>query len=108
MWSPHNNYLNLLMSLGVVGLLMYLTILASLFWDLFTCGLERKLRYFYLGLIVSVAIMNFFSNAVIFRVELSQYFWLFMGFFYFAKEKAEADRHSNTELSRIRSYGPHS
>lgn len=107
-WSPHNNYLNLLMSLGVVGLLMYLTILASLFWDLFTCGLERKLRYFYLGLIVSVAIMNFFSNAVIFRVELSQYFWLFMGFFYFTKEKAEADRHSNTELSRIRSYGSHS
>jgi len=85
-WAPHNDYLSLLMSLGAIGLFLYLALLASLFWDIYTCRLDKSTRYFFLALIVSVAIMNFLSNAIIFRLELSQYFWLFMGFFYFTKE----------------------
>jgi len=96
--ASHNDYLSLLMNLGMTGLLIYLTLLASLLWDIYTCELDKSVKYLFLGILVSAGVMNFVSNAVIFRVELSQYFWLFMGFFYFAKERARAGQLSSTEL----------
>jgi O-antigen ligase len=97
-WQPHNNYLNLLMSLGAFGLIIYLTLLIILLWDIYTCDLEKGYKFLFGGIIVSVIVMNFLSNAVIFRIELSQYFWLFMAFFYFEKEKARDGQLLNTEL----------
>jgi len=96
--ASHNDYLSLLMLLGVIGLLIYLTLLAVLFWDIYTSELDKRTKYLFLGIFASAVVMNFVSNAVIFRIELSQYFWLFMGFFYFAKEGAEAGQLSSTEL----------
>lgn len=87
-WQPHNNYLNLLMSVGVVGLFIYLTLLAILLRDIYSCDLDRGNKYLFGGMVASIIVMNFLSNAVILRVELSQYFWLFMGFFYSLKEMA--------------------
>jgi O-antigen ligase len=95
--ASHNDYLSLLMLLGLIGLLIYLTLLASLLWDIYTCELDKRTKYLFLGIFASAAVMNFLSNAVIFRIELSQYFWLFMGFFYFAKEGAKAGKLSSTE-----------
>ena len=77
----HNDYIALLMSLGIIGLFLYLILLFYLLWDIFLCK-HNKTRYLFGGVLISVAIMNFGSNAVIFRVELSQYFWLIMGLFY--------------------------
>jgi O-antigen ligase len=102
-WAPHNNFLNLLMSLGVIGLLMYLTLLVVLLWDIYMSELNMGFKCLFAGIIVSTIAMSFVSNAVILRVELSQYFWLFMGIFYFLKEKADADRLSSMELSQSHS-----
>jgi O-antigen ligase len=99
-WSSHNNFLNLLMSLGVIGLFIYLTLLAALLWDIYTCKLDKSAKYLFVGIVVSNIVMSFLSNAFILRLELSQYFWLFMGFFYFAKDRVGADQLSSTEYSR--------
>jgi hypothetical protein len=77
----HNDYIALLMNLGVVGLLLYLIILFYLFLDIFLCK-EKQLRYLFGAIFISVAAMNFGSNAIIFRIEFSQYFWCIMGLFY--------------------------
>jgi len=77
----HNDYIALLMNLGVIGLLLYLILLFHLLWDIFLCR-DNKTKYLFGAILISVAIMNFGSNAVIFRFELSQYFWLIMGLFY--------------------------
>ena len=102
-WPPHNNYLNLLMSLGVIGLFIYLTLLAVLLWDIYRCELDKSTKCFFGGIVISVIAMNFLSNAVIFRIELSQYFWLFMAFFYFTKERAETGQVSIREPEKYRS-----
>ena len=85
-WSSHNDYISLLMTIGLIGLFLYLLLLVSLMWDIFLSNLDKKIKYLFGAILISVSIMNFFSNAVIFRLELSQYFWLFMGFFYKADE----------------------
>ena len=80
--SYHNDYIRLLMNLGVLGLLLYFSILISLLWDIFHSN-DKKRKCLFGGILLSVAIMNFGSNAVVFRIELSQYFWLIMSLFYF-------------------------
>jgi len=77
----HNDYIALLMNLGVIGLFLYLILLFYLLWDIFLCK-DEKTKYLFGAILISIAVMNFGSNAVIFRVELSQYFWLIMGIFY--------------------------
>lgn len=86
----HNDYLALLMSLGVVGLFLYLVLLFYLLWDIFLCK-DKKTKYLFGGVLASVVIMNFGSNAVVFRTELSQYFWLIMGLFYCIPEFRNAE-----------------
>ena len=81
----HNDYIALLLNLGVIGLLLYLILLFYLFLDIFLCR-DKKIKYLFGAILISVAIMNFASNAVIFRFELSQYFWLIMGLFYSIKK----------------------
>jgi O-antigen ligase len=77
----HSDYMRLLISLGIVGLFLYLILLFYLLWDIFLCR-DKKTKYLFGAILISVAIMNFGSNAVVFRFELSQYFWLIMGLFY--------------------------
>ena len=85
-WSSHNDYISLLMTVGLIGLLLYFFLLISLMYDIFLSSLDKRAKYLFGAIFASVAIMNFLSNAVVFRLELSQYFWLFMGFFYKADE----------------------
>ena len=84
----HNDYLALLMNLGIIGLFLYLILLIFLLWDIFLCR-DKKTKYLFGGILVSVAIMNFGSNAVVFRFEFSQYFWLIMSLFYYTKQAAK-------------------
>ena len=77
----HNDYIALLMSLGIIGLSLYLILLFSLLWDIYLCR-DKKTKYLFGAILISTAVMNFGSNAVVFRIELSQYFWLIMGLFY--------------------------
>ena len=77
----HNDYIALLMNLGVVGLFLYLFMLIILLYDIYLFK-DNKLKFLFGAILISSAIMSFGSNAVISRLELSQYFWLFMGLFY--------------------------
>lgn len=77
----HNDYLSLIMGLGLVGLSLYLFILLNLLYDIFLTK-EKMLKFFFLAVLISSCVMNFGSNAVISRFELSQCFWLLMGLFY--------------------------
>jgi len=77
----HNDYIALLMSLGIIGLCLYLILFFSLLWDIYLCK-DKKIKYLFGAILISTAAMNFGSNAIVFRIELSQYFWLIMGLFY--------------------------
>ena len=94
----HNDYLSLIMSLGLIGLFLYLFILFSLLLDILHSNLPNKNKFLFLGVTFSIMAMNYFSNAVIFRVELSQYFWLFMGIFYFLDTSPNSDRLPTTDI----------
>jgi O-antigen ligase len=77
----HSDYLSLLVTTGIIGLMLYLLILISLLYDIFLRR-HHKLSYLFLSILISVGIMNFGSNAVISRFELSTLFWLLMGLQY--------------------------
>ena len=75
----------MLMNLGAIGLILYIVLLFCLLKDILLCG-DKKTKYLFGAILFSVIIMNFGSNAVIFRFELSQYFWLIMGIYYIITE----------------------
>ena len=78
----HNDYLTLLMTLGPIGLFLYLLIYVALLKDIYFSNIPKNNKYWFLSVVISVLIMNFVSNGYVFRVELSQFFWLLMGIFY--------------------------
>jgi hypothetical protein len=77
----HNDYISLLIELGITGLLLYLILLFYLLKDIFLSQ-DKKIKYLFGAILISIAVINFGSNAVIFRIEFSQYFWAIMGLFY--------------------------
>jgi O-antigen ligase len=80
--SSHGDYLSLFMGLGPIGLVLYLFLYLVLMYDIFYSPVDIKLKIIFSGILVSVVVMNVVSNSYIVRVELAQYFWLFMGIFY--------------------------
>ena len=78
----HNDYLSILMSLGILGLTIYLLLLITVLYDIFNSNIRHQIKFTFLGILISVMVMNFLSNAVIFRVEFSQYFWMIIGLYY--------------------------
>jgi O-antigen ligase len=80
--SSHNDYLELLMAVGIIGLILYLLLLSSLTFDVIFSSIKLRLKYLFIAIIASTSIMNFLSNACVFRIEVAQLFWFFMGIFY--------------------------
>jgi len=80
--SSHGDYLSLFMGLGPIGLMLYLFLYLILMYDIFLSAIDIKLRIIFIGILFSVIVMNLVSNSYVVRVELAQYFWLFMGIFY--------------------------
>ena len=78
----HNDFISLLRSLGIIGLLLYLLIILNFFVDIVRCNLDRTLKYTYLGYVLAISAMNFASNAYVTRFEMSQYFFFTMWSFY--------------------------
>jgi len=96
-YAYHNDFIALLMDLGLIGLLLYLVLLFYLLYDIFLCK-DRKTKYLFGAILISVAAMNFGSNAIVFRIELSQYFWCIMGLFYVIRKNNVLEK-SNTTIS---------
>jgi O-antigen ligase len=89
----HNDFLQILMSLGIFGLFTYLLILLALLKDIYVSSIDKSLKYFYYGTIISIILINFGSGITVYHVGLAQLFWLVMGFFYVFRNFNAASPH---------------
>ena len=80
--SAHNDYLALLMTLGLLGLFSYLLIYGIIVKDIYSFTSNYNLRTYFIALALSVFIMNGLSNCYITRVELAQGLFFMFGIFY--------------------------
>jgi O-antigen ligase len=78
----HNDFLSLLYTTGIIGLFLYLIILFRIGYDMIRSCMDKQLKYLFLGFLCAVIFMNLASNSYLSRIELGQYFWLIVGFFY--------------------------
>ena len=81
-WSSHNDYLHLLMHSGGIGLFLYLLIHVAILKDILFGKIEKRLKYFYLGLIFSIMFINFASGIITYQLTTAQLFWMVMGYYY--------------------------
>jgi hypothetical protein len=82
----HNDFLSLLYTTGLIGLFLYLTFLALVGYDIIRSPLNRQLKYIFIGFLCATSFMNIASNSYLARVELLQFFYLIIGFFYVLKD----------------------
>ena len=87
--NAHNDYLHLLMSLGVVGLAAFLLIHFVLLMDVYMSIVNKSTKYFYYGIIFSITFMNFANGVILYQVGISQLFWMVMGFLYVFRDFGE-------------------
>jgi O-antigen ligase len=88
-WAgSHNDYLSLMITTGIIGVLLYLMIYGSVFFFLLLAPMARELRLFGISVLISVIIMNFVSNSYIVRFQMAQLFWFLIGLLY-AQSKIE-------------------
>ena len=80
--DSHNDFLTLLITNGIIGLLLYLALYLLIFLDMVRYRFDDKLFYWQLAILFSVIAMNLFSNSYVSRFELGQLFWTYVGFFY--------------------------
>jgi O-antigen ligase len=81
-WSSHNNYLHLLLQLGCIGLIGYILIYVFLLKDIYMAKIDGSTKFFFYGIVISIALMNFTGDVNVYGVGISQLFWMVMGFFY--------------------------
>ena len=77
--ASHNDILSILISLGLVGLLLYLLVKFTFFLIVMTSPVDKKLKIFICSFILSVFLMNLLSNSYLNRFPLAQYNYLIMG-----------------------------
>ncbi|MBU0995216.1 MAG: O-antigen ligase family protein [Proteobacteria bacterium] len=85
-WVSHNDYLQLLMALGGVGLVAYLLIFFVLLKDVYMSSMDGSIKYFYYAVIFSITFINFTDGITLYQVGSSQQFWFVMGFLYVFKD----------------------
>ncbi|MCG3203045.1 MAG: hypothetical protein NFCOHLIN_02962 [Gammaproteobacteria bacterium] len=73
-WNSHNDYLEMLMEIGVIGLLLTMWLYAVIAKRVLQ--IERRARIVFLGLLVAVGVMNVLSNSYIARFGLAQMFFM--------------------------------
>jgi O-antigen ligase len=81
-WSSHNDYLHLLMQLGIIGLSLFLLIHWAIINEILSLRNKKKVKFFYLGFILSIIFVNFASGIITYQLPTAQLFWLVMGLFY--------------------------
>jgi hypothetical protein len=99
----HNDFLELLMSLGCFGLFGYLLIFFALLKDVYMTSIDKNIKYFYYGTIFSIILINFGSGITVYQVGYSQLFWLVMGFFYVFRDFNATSPHTVSEFLNTRS-----
>lgn len=81
-WSSHNDYLHLLMHLGIVGVFLYLLIYLAILRDIISKKIEKKIKYLYLSILFSLLVMNFVNGITTYQLPAAHLFWTIMGFYY--------------------------
>jgi O-antigen ligase len=81
-WSSHNDYLTLLMTVGIFGLILYLSIIIVLLKDIIYSDVNKNIKAIFLSSVLSLLTTSMVTNSFIVRFEISQLFWIFMGCFY--------------------------
>ena len=95
-WSSHNDYISLLMTQGVIGLLLYGAIFCALLRDIIRFRLHKQTQAVFLSAVLSLMATSMATNGYIFRFELSQLFWLFMGCSYSFYKGGSIQGHKTT------------
>jgi O-antigen ligase len=80
--GSHNDLLSLLLSLGIIGIVLYLFIILTFFVEILKSDLDRILKFTYMGFLIAVLAMDVMSNSYVTRFEMGQYFFFVMGMFY--------------------------
>ncbi len=77
-WNSHNDFLEVMMQTGIVGLLIYLGMQLCILRKI--RQLKDKERYVFLALFIAVNFMNFVSNSYITRFGLGQLFYAVLSY----------------------------
>jgi len=85
--GSHNDFLQVLMMQGIIGLFLYLWLYGILMLKILFSEVNKHIKIIFVGFLVAVLVMNFVSNSYIARFQMAQLFWLFMGLFFVFNNK---------------------
>ena len=83
--ASHNDLIALLLSLGIIGTILYFLIITCLITEILTSNCDRIIKFTFYGFLLAVLAMNFGSNSYLSRFQLAQYFFFLMGTFHLFK-----------------------
>ena len=89
---PHNDWLELVMATGIIGIILYLSIILIIVRDIKNSILRTNLKWFFYAVIISSLITSFTTNGYVFRFENNQIFWLIIGSFYSLNKIKDLER----------------
>jgi len=82
-WAgSHNDYMSLLVTVGVFGLALYLAIYGSFLLAALRSPWGKELRSLALAVMLAVLLMNFVSNSYVVRFQMAQLLWFLLGLVY--------------------------
>jgi len=92
-WSSHNDFISLLMMLGVFGLLVYILINTLLFYEIILIQGAHFVKIIFLSAIAASICTSMVTNGYVFRIEAGQLFWLIFGYgFHLIQSKEIEDK----------------
>ncbi len=90
MLNSHNDFLDVMMQTGVVGILLFLAFQFSIYWKI--RSLEGKVRFVFLALFFAVNFMNFASNSYVTRFGLGQIFYAVLSYIELPDHREESEK----------------
>lgn len=102
-WNSHNDFLEVMMQTGLIGLLIYLMMQFCIYSKI--RQLKGKELYVFLALFYAVNFMNFISNSYVSRFGLGQIFYAVLAFIELPdvkrREEEEAIELDNDKYKRM-------
>lgn len=77
-WDSHNDFLDVLIQTGIIGMLLLLIFNVMIFVKI--VSMSSSVKYVFLSMFISVLIMNVVSNSYISRFNISQMFFMLLTF----------------------------
>ena len=77
--SSHNDYITIIMTLGIVGFILYFSIIFSIFIEIYRYSKKIPERAIYLGILMVFLLTAGVTNGYMVRFGLGQVFWILIG-----------------------------